>query len=183
MTFGYLRKKPTLALAPIIVFAYNRPQHTRRTLDALSANPLAAESDLFIYIDGPKAEANAGTRQAIAEVQKIADAENRFAATTVIASEINQGLAKAVTSGVTNTINRYGKAIILEDDLISSPTFLRFMNDALDRYETAENVSCISGYVYPISDPLPSTYFIKGADCWGWATWKRAWDQLEPDGK
>jgi hypothetical protein len=92
-------------------------------------------------------------------------------------------LAKAVISGVTATLNRYGKAIILEDDLISSPAFLSFMNDALEYYQTAEKVSCISGYVYPLKDTLPSTYFIKGADCWGWATWKRAWDKFEPDGK
>lgn len=165
------------------MFAYNRPDHTRRTLDALAENTLAQDSELFIYLDGPRTSADNATLEAIAEVRKIANAENRFASTSVVASAVNQGLAQAVIAGVTATVNRYGKAIIMEDDLISSPAFLRFMNDALHFYATAETVSCISGYVYPLKDPLPSTYFIKGADCWGWATWKRAWDKFEPDGK
>lgn len=172
-----------MPLAPVILFAYNRPDHTQRTLNALAENSLAGQSELFIFLDGAKTGADEPTRQAIAAVRKIADAENRFLRQTVIASESNQGLAKSVISGVTRVINEHGRAIVLEDDLISSPAFLSFMNEALERYARQEAVSCISGYVYPLSDQLPSTYFIKGADCWGWATWKRAWDRFEQDGK
>ena len=71
---------------------------------------------------------------------------------------------------------------MLEDDIVTSPYFLRYMNDALRVYEDDEDVISIHGYVYPVKGPLPETFFLRGADCWGWATWKRGWDIFEPDG-
>jgi hypothetical protein len=106
-----------------------------------------------------------------------------FKSVVVIEREKNIGLANSIIAGVTETVNKYGKIIVVEDDLVTSPYFLSYMNQGLDMYENDDKVASIHGYVYPIKETLPETFFIKGADCWGWATWKRAWDIFEPDGK
>lgn len=170
------------SLAPIVLFAYNRPEHTRNTLNALAENHLAKDSELFIYVDGIKPRAKAKDIQRINEVKEIVAAENRFKTTTIITSAQNKGLASSIINGVTETVKKYDKVIVLEDDLVTSEYFLSFMNEALDLYQSADEVACISGYIYPVKESLPETFFIKGADCWGWATWKRAWQLFEPDG-
>jgi len=166
--------------APIALFTYNRPNHTRRTLEALKANPLAAESDLFLFSDGPKKEADLAKVLATRELLK---SVTGFKSVTLSFQEQNRGLANSIISGVTEVVNRFGSVVVLEDDLVTSPGFLRYMNDGLESYKTDERVISIHGYVYPTREPLPETFFLKGADCWGWATWKRGWDLFEPDGK
>ncbi|MEO6001395.1 MAG: hypothetical protein ABIN89_31375 [Chitinophagaceae bacterium] len=170
-------------LTPIILFVYNRPEHTKKTLDALAANHLAAESELFIYVDGLKSGAQIKDIQKTQEVKKLAEAENRFKKTTIIASDFNKGLASSIIDGVTKTLVTNDRVIVLEDDLETSEYFLHFMNDTLAFYQEDNEVACISGYIYPVDEKLPETFFLRGADCWGWATWKRAWDLFEPDGK
>lgn len=169
--------------APIVLFVYNRPEHTKRTLDALAANHLAAESELFIYIDGIKPGSASKDIQNNQQVKTIANAENRFKQLAVIESPDNKGLARSIIEGVTNTLELFDRVIILEDDLLTSPHFLNFLNDALELYQHDDKVACISGYIYPVQETLPETFFLKGADCWGWATWKRAWKIFEQDGK
>ena len=171
------------ALAPIVLFVFNRPQHTRKTVMALAANAEAKDSILYIYCDGPKGNATAEQLESIKQVRQIAKEEKRFKEIIVNERNENFGLAKSVITGVTEIINKHGKVIVVEDDLVSSPYFLQFMNDALNVYASSALVACISGYVYPVKGVLPDTFFLKGADCWGWATWKRAWDIFEPDGK
>ncbi|WP_347396342.1 glycosyltransferase family 2 protein, partial [Parabacteroides leei] len=106
-----------------------------------------------------------------------------FKSINIIERKENWGLAKNIIDGVTSIVHQYGKVIVLEDDLVVSPYFLKYMNEALDFYEKEEQVICIHGYVYPVKRKLPETFFIKGADCWGWATWKRGWDLFCSDGK
>ncbi len=170
------------SLAPIVLFAYNRPTHTKKTLDALALNELASESNLFIYIDGYKSDAKPIEINRINKVKSITQAESRFKSVTIRASVMNKGLAASIINGVSEVVNQYGRIIVLEDDLVTSPFFLRFMNQALDLYHEEEDVACISGYIYPVKEALPETFFIKGADCWGWATWKRSWEIFEEDG-
>ena len=170
-------------LAPIVLFVYNRPDHTKKTLDALVQNDLAKYSDLYIYLDGAKSGINEKGKRKIQEVKDIINTEKRFKSITSICSPYNKGLAGSVISGVTEVLLKYDKIIVLEDDLITSKYFLKFMNDALNTYRFETEVACISGYIYPVAQKLPETFFIKGADCWGWGTWKRAWDLFEPDGK
>ncbi|HEY8733031.1 MAG TPA: hypothetical protein VIL90_00605, partial [Puia sp.] len=88
-----------------------------------------------------------------------------------------------IVQGIRQIISEFGKVIVLEDDLLTSPSFLYFMNEGLRIYEKDENVISIHGYLYPVNKQLPATFFLRGADCWGWATWKRGWDLYEPDGK
>lgn len=170
-------------IAPIVLFVYNRPEHTQKTVEALQENFLAKESELFIFSDGPKNELDAIK---VREVRNYLRIISGFKSVNIIERDENLGLAKSIISGVTEIVNRYGKVIVMEDDLVSSKYFLEYMNDALDLYENEDKVISIHGYIYPLKnklkEKLPETFFLKGADCWGWATWKRRWDLFEPDG-
>ena len=166
-------------LAPIILFVYNRPWHTLQTLEALSKNNLADKSKLIIYCDGPKADALQEDLIKIEEVKKTIRLNNWCASIEIIESSENKGLAKSIIEGVTETVNNYGKVIVLEDDIVTSTGFLKYMNDALNMYEKTQEVMHISGYMYPVKEKLPETFFIKPTSCWGWATWDRAWKFFE----
>lgn len=164
--------------APIALFVYNRPWHTQQTSEALQKNELAKETELFIFSDAPK---NDAAIHSVNEVRAFIKTLQGFKKVTIIEREKNWGLANSIIDGVTAIVNQYGKVIVLEDDLVTSPCFLNYMNHNLDLYQNDDQVASIHGYVYPING-LPETFFIRGADCWGWATWKRAWDVFEADG-
>ena len=165
--------------APIALIVYNRLTNTKETVNALSKNMLAKESDLTIFSDGPKADKDI---EKVNEVRNYLKTITGFKSITIIESAVNKGLAASIISGVTEIVNKYTRIIVLEDDLVTSPYFLTYMNDALEMYENEEKVASIHGFIYPVKKELPETFFIKGADCWGWATWKRAWDLFESDG-
>ena len=122
----------TNKLAPIVLFCYNRPWHTQQTLDALALNELASASDLIVYCDGPKNDSDDKTLLSITETRNVIKSEKRFNSITIVESDYNKGLATSIIEGVTEVVNLYGKIIILEDDLVTSQGFLRYMNDALD---------------------------------------------------
>lgn len=166
-------------LAPILLFVFNRPDHTRQTLEALQRNTLAADSLLYIYADGARNDAD---EAAVAEVRKIINSVEGFREVVVIERDTNQGLARNIIDGVTTQVNKYGKVIVLEDDLITSPFFLQFMNDALQVYKDEPRVGHIQACDYTQNPTLPDTYLIKWTGSWGWATWDRAWKYFNPDG-
>lgn len=168
-----------MTLAPIVLFTYNRLWHTKQTVEALQKNALANESELFIYSDGAK---NDAVSLHVRNVREYLQTIEGFKKVTVIEREKNWGLANSIIDGVTNIVNKYGKIIVLEDDLVTSPCFLTYMNEALTLYENEPNVISIHGYIYPVTE-LPDTFFLKGADCWGWATWRRGWDRFEANGQ
>ncbi len=168
--------------APVILFVYNRPVHTARCLNALAKNEDASATELIIYADGPRPSSNQKELRQIEAVRKIVNSETRFKHIQIMQAEKNKGLANSIIEGVTETVNKYGRVIVMEDDLVCSNQFLRFMNNALTFFENHEEVACISGYIYPVNELLPDLFFLKGADCWGWGTWKRSWDLFEKDG-
>jgi len=164
-------------LAPIVLFVYNRPWHTQQTIEALQKNQLASESELFIYRDAAKAKQDQDKVQEVRDYVHLVDG---FKKITIVERDKNWGLAKSIIDGVTAIVNQYGKIIVLEDDIVTSPHFLRYMNDALDYYQDEDAVMHISGWNYPINtDGLPETIFLRGTSCWGWATWGRAWQNFE----
>jgi hypothetical protein len=165
--------------APIVLFAYNRPAHTQRTVEALQANRLAGESDLIIFADGLKHGGNADDVNAVRAFLRTVTG---FRSVRLHERAANAGLAASIIEGVTSVCNEYGRAIVLEDDLVTSRWFLTYMNSALDLYADDPRVASIHGYCYPVTQTLPETFFLRGADCWGWATWSRAWRTFEPDG-
>lgn len=172
-----------MSLSPIVLFVYNRLDYTHQTLQALLEDPLAKQSELFIYSDAPK---NEDSKKSVQEVRDYIHSIKGFLKITIIEREKNFGLANSIIDGVTATIKQYKRAIILEDDLVVSPNFLSYMNEALKLYENAENVACITAFNFPLKFKTPlkdETFFLKGADCWAWATWERAWNLFEKDGK
>ena len=166
--------------SPIVLFIYNRLTLTQQTVEALKKNELAEQSDLVIYSDGPKGPQD---QAKVDDVRKYIHSIDGFNSVKIIEWPVSKGLADSIIAGVTEVVNKYGRIIVLEDDLLTSPFFLRFMNDALEFYEYQEKAISIHGYTYPVQKKLPETFFICGADCWGWATWKRGWDLFEKDGK
>ncbi len=168
-------------LAPVVLFVYNRPEHTRRTLEALAKNELASESLLYIYADGLNANATDEPRRLVEQTREVIREKRWCKEVTIIESPENKGLARSIEEGVTQVINQHGRIIVLEDDVITSPGFLRYMNEALDIYQDDERVVHISGYMFPVNKKLPNTFFYNTASCWGWATWRRAWQYYEQD--
>jgi hypothetical protein len=165
-------------LAPICLFTYNRLWHTQQTIAALLENDLASKSELIIFSDGAKTIQD---QIKVDEVRRFIHSIKGFKTVSIIESPVNRGLADSIIYGVSTIVKKYGRIIVLEDDLVTFPFFLRYMNEALNMYENEENVASIHAYVYPIHN-LPDTFFLKGADCWGWATWARAWEIFEPNG-
>jgi hypothetical protein len=168
-------------LAPIIYFAYNRPSHTYKTLKALEENYLAKESDIFIYCDGPKANATEETLTAIRETREIFKAKLSFKSVTIYESETNKGIFDIMTNGISKILNEHGMGIIVEDDILTYPYFLSFCNKGLDFYQNNQRVMAISGYTFPIKGKRPSSFFLRSGTGWGWATWKRSWNLFNPD--
>lgn len=165
--------------APIALFVYERLWHTQQTVASLQKAHLAAQSELYIYCDAAKENVS---NTNITAVRKWVKQISGFKKVHIIQREDNYGLAKSIIEGVTELVNCFQKVIVVEDDLLVSPYFLKYMNDGLNLYEQDFNVASIHGYAFPIKEPMPETYFMKGTDCWGWGTWKRAWDKFEPDG-
>lgn len=170
-------------LAPIVLFVYNRPWHTLQTLEALANNTLAKESVLYIYADGAREGADEEILKNIEKTRSIIEQRQWCKEVHIIESEKNKGLADSIIHGVTEIVNRYGKIIVLEDDIVTSTGFLQYMNDALDLYEKDEKVMHISSFV-PVTtgiNKLPNIYFLRFMSCWGWGTWKKAWNSLIVD--
>jgi len=163
--------------APIALFTYNRPAHTRRTLETLAENALAAQSRLIAFSDGPRA----GDEARVAEVRAILRERPWCGEVRVVESPVNRGLAANITSGVTDLLREYEQLIVLEDDLALSPGFLAYMNDALALYAVEPGVMSVSGWLPELSVTLPETFFLRTTTSWGWATWRRAWAKFNPD--
>lgn len=167
--------------APIVLFVYERAWHTEQTINALLSNKLSSKSELFIYSDAAKSDKDSS---GVNKVRSYIKTINGFRKVTIIERERNWGLANSIIDGVTDIVNKYGKVIVLEDDLITSPYFLSYMNSALEVYENADKVMHISGYMFPVEDlNLPETIFLRNASCWGWATWVNSWKFFEPSAK
>ena len=166
--------------APIALFVYNRPWHTWQTVGALQKNELAEDSDLFIFSDAPKKPEAAA---AVQEVRGYISRIGGFKSVKIVEREENMGLANSIIDGVTATVNKYGRIIVLEDDMVTSPYFLTYMNVALEKFADNDRVVSVHGYVYPVEQSLPEVFFLPGADCWGWATWQRGWACFNGDGQ
>lgn len=167
-------------LAPIIIVVYNRPQHTRKMLEALENATLASQSNIYIFSDGAKDAANINL---VNQVRAILREPRNFNNINITERSKNIGLANNIITGIQSVLQAHGKAIILEDDLIISKHGLEYFNDALTAYQPDEKVMAISGYMYPIKDKsaLDEGFFFRVPNTWGWATWDRAWKHFETD--
>lgn len=167
--------------APIVLFTYNRPWHLRQTVEALRKNELAAQSDLIIYSDGPK---NRRVQTCVEDVRRYIRQIKGFKSLNIIERTENLGLANSIITGTTEVINEYEKVIVLEDDLVSSPDFLMFMNQALDFYQKEDRIFSVSGYGFPLSNTSGYTYdgyLSYRSMSWSWGTWKHKWQMADWD--
>lgn len=166
-------------LAPVVLFVYARPWHAQRTVEALAANEGASETDLIIFSDAARNEKDAPS---VRDVREWLPSITGFRSVTIHEQQKNLGLADSIINGVSSVISRYGRVIVVEDDLITSPYFLRYMNDALELYAHDDKVMHIAGYMFPMdTNGLPETVFLRQSSCWGWATWERAWRHFTRD--
>jgi hypothetical protein len=179
MALPVYHKESVRPLAPIALFVYNRPEHTRRTVEALRANHLAPQSDLFVFADAAKNESGA---VAVGAVRKFIRTIDGFKSVTIIERERNRGLSKSVITGVTQLCSEHGRVIAVEDDILTAPDFLAFMNHALERYSDEPRVFSVGAFNLPIVTPKTYSYdafcsyrFM----CWGWGTWKDRWEKCD----
>lgn len=165
-------------LAPIVVFAYNRPNHLLRCLNSLLTNPESAESSLHIFVDGPKSDLD---KEMVEHCVSVAQGIVGFKSVNVVVNNENHGLAQSVRTGINSVFQDNESLIVLEDDLVVSSNALRFLNTGLDKYSSSGEVASIQLFQYPIRIDLQEPVFLRGADCWGWATWKKNWEKVEFD--
>jgi hypothetical protein len=176
-----------MALAPIVLFVYNRPFHTEQTVHALMRNTLASESVLYVFCDGPKENANSSTLESIASVRKVVRSEQWCKEVYIRESDFNKGLACSIKSGVSEIVEKFGKVIVMEDDLDTSPAFLSYMNKALDYYSNRKSVFSISAYNLSTTimsmpeDYNYDVYVSMRNGSWGWGTWQDRWMQVDWD--
>ena len=163
-----------MKLAPIILFTYNRLEETKQTILALQKNNLAKDSELYVFSDGSK---NKEGKKKVEELRLYLQQITGFKKIVIFKSPINQGLANSVIEGVTKILEEFGKVIVLEDDLITSPNFLNFMNQALEFYEFDKKIKSVNGFSLDIKSKIDSVYFQTRPFPWGWATWKDRWNQ------
>ena len=165
-------------LTPVAIFGYNRPLHLEQTIKALAKNELSEETPLYVFIDGPKTNEDIVK---VAAVHNVVKNIQGFSNINIILRDTNSGLATSIINGVTKVLNDYDSIIVLEDDLITSPYFLRYMNKALDEYKSITQVMSISGYgiknvLENLDEPEPcDAYFATRNSSWGWGTWKDSW--------
>lgn len=166
--------------APVVLFVFGRMDHTEETINKLRNNYLAKDTDLIIYSDSFKNETDRTNVELVREyLDSIGDG---FKTIKIIKRKENYGLARNIMEGVTEVTNIYGQAIVLEDDIVTSPFFLTYMNESLEKYKNNKNVWHISGWNYPISDlELPDAFFWKTMNCWGWATWGDRWSEFSKE--
>jgi hypothetical protein len=165
-------------LAPVAVFGYRRPEKLQVCLESLAACPEASETSVTIFIDGPRSALDISL---VHQSRRVAESVRGFKDLRVVTRLENRGLAVSIISGVTEMLRLSNTVIVVEDDLTVSRGFLTFMNAALNLYEGDDEVVSVHGYCYPVVEELPATFFLRGADCWGWATWRRGWDLFDPD--
>lgn len=166
-------------LAPIVLFVFNRPFHTKKTIESLRMNALSAESELFIYSDGPK---NKKDEAEVNKVREYLNSINGFKKINIVQGNTNMGLAKSVIAGVTEIIQQFEKAIVIEDDLLFSPYFLNYMNSALRIYSSDSRIFSIGGYSPSLDIPQKykeDSYLSFRCCTWGWATWKDRWESVD----
>lgn len=171
-----------ILLAPVVIFTYNRPDHTKKTIEALASNDLAKETELFIFSDAAKDKKNLKNVEDTRCYIDSIPTKELFKSVEIVKATNNKGLANSVINGVSEIIDKFGRVIVVEDDLVSSKDFLSYMNNALNYYELNQSIWSISGYNIPID--MPSNYYhnvyLSYRGCsWGWATWKDRWDRVD----
>lgn len=172
-----------MALAPIIMFVYNRPDMVEQTLNSLAKNGLASQSELFIFSDGPKVDASQDQLDKIKKVRQLIRSKKWCNHVEIVEREENIGLAQSVMDGVSAILEKYDRVIVVEDDVALSPFFLDYMNDALAAYYNDERILSIGSWNYfaPVEAFESDHFLFRYPDSIAWATYRRSWNLFEKD--
>ena len=176
-----MKKKCDMNYAPIVVFGFNRLDALRNTIASLLRNEEAKDSDLFVFVDGPR-EGKMGEKKKVKDVREYVKSITGFKSLHYTFAENNKGLADSIIGGVSEVINQYGRVIVLEDDLVLMPNFLNFLNQGLEIYENTQKVMSVCGHSCKVKVPADypyDAYFFTRSSSWGWATWKDRWDLVD----
>ncbi len=176
-------RTPKRELAPVVLFVYNRYSHTLKCIETLRKNDLAGQIRLIVFSDGAKDEYDNQETLKVHKIRELLRSLEGFAEVKVIERPVNFGLARNIIDGVSSVLREHESVIVLEDDIETSPGFLRYMNDALEFYRNEPRVMHVSGYMFPVKGKLPPTFFYNTASCWGWGTWRDRWVTAEWDAK
>lgn len=172
-----------MSKAPIVLFVYNRLDKAKSCLNALEKNEECSQTDLYVYADGAKRAEDKEKVQAVRNfIKNDYIPKSKFSKVHLIESDVNKGLSNSIIGGVTEVINSHGKVIVVEDDLIVSTDFLRYMNGALDFYKSIQHVGSVSAYTSPVQELISykkDVYFLRKGECWGWGTWKDRWENVD----
>lgn len=172
--------------APIVIFVYNRKDYIKRLINSLRKNNLSIDSEVYIFSDGYKNDDDKNNVLDVRTYLEVLKKENYFKKIIIEQAQMNNGLAKSVISGVSKVIRKYGRVIVLEDDLVVSTYFLDFMNNALSKYENEPKVWSVSGFTRDIpylQEIDIDIYFSQRAQSWSWGTWLNRWDKIDWDVK
>lgn len=165
--------------APVALFVYNRPNHTRQALESLLKNGLSKDTVLYVFADGAKNDASPDDRKRIADTRQVVRDLHGFKEVIIAEKDQNQGLAASVINGVTEVLKNHGRIIVLEDDLVVSPFFLEYMNEGLEMYEHSANVYSVNGFMFPLKYQSNGVVLLPYTSTWGWATWKNKWQVFD----
>lgn len=171
--------------SPVVLFTYKRPVHTKMVLEALSNCDLKEHTDVIIYADGLKSTATDKDKEDIEKTRQVLldyQSNHTFKSLELHLSDQNNGIAYSVKKGAKEQLDNYGKVIIMEDDIVPQKGFLKYMNEALDKYESQNKVWGISGYAFPLQNEKEvqeETFFLPVNCSWGWATWKSRWERAD----
>ncbi len=168
--------------APIVLFTYNRPKHTEKTLSSLEANAAFKYSKVYIYSDAAKSDMDIHAVNQVRDLLSNFKKKKSCVELNIITAEVNRGLANSIIDGVTEVLKKHDRIIVLEDDCLVSPYFLNFMNNSLDFYKNSNYVGSISGYSPPINIPKEyknDIFLISRTNSIGWATWEDRWNKID----
>lgn len=171
-----------MSVAPVVLFAYNRPQHLRRTIEALQLDPWAERTELIVHADGAR---DPRAQPGVEAVRRYLRGVDGFRRIEIHERPDNLGLARSVIDGVSRVLRSHPALIVLEDDLIVSPRFLQVMNALLERYADEPRVFSVTGYSFPTASVRPprgypfSVYFSPRISSWGWGTWRDRWESVD----
>lgn len=171
-----------MQFAPIVLFVYNRPKETQQVLDTLKRNKYAESSDLYIYSDNADLNADTQTVEDVLLVRKIISNVTGFKSVHVIEWEYRMGLANSIIQGITSVLQKHGRVIVLEDDVITSPNFLSYINQTLDYYEENRQVISVTGFTFEVKIPSDyeyDVYFTRRTNTYGWGTWLDRWEGID----
>ncbi|OYU42664.1 MAG: glycosyl transferase, partial [Burkholderiales bacterium PBB4] len=166
---------------PIALFVFNRPEHTIKCLNALKKNPEAKNTNIHIFCDGPRTEESAESLERIYETRQIIASLDGFNDIQIIYNSNNKGLSKSIIYGIEKVFETNNKIIVLEDDIVVSTYFLRYMNWGLNKFESDLKIATIQAFQFPVFKNKQEFFLDKAVGCWGWGTWKHQWENFEID--